>query len=329
MAGTGIESGMKLHKIAKIKKNKFFNFIKRFLLYVLLLDLSYVFLYPFIHMIITSVKDAHDMLDVTVSFVPNRIYIKNYLVAFSVLDYGTGFINSIIITVLCTLGHLVSTSFIGYGFARYKFPGRDIMFGIVILSIIIPVQVIIVPMFYEFTQVFGLLDSIIPIIAPTFLGYGLRGGLYIFLFRQFYINLPKELEEAASIDGCGKIRTHFRIILPVSAPVCMVTLVLSMVWHWNDHFEPMVYLFTAEKKTLMHQLPVLFKELTELRSKILMGDTKYIPFSQEIIQLFRNDISLDSVLMAAANACILPVLIVYGFLQRKFVQGIDSTGIKG
>lgn len=321
----------------KLKKEDMLNFskakvsyyAKKVLLYLLLLNLSYVFIYPVIHMVITSLKDMQDFMDITVRWIPNRIFSENYKIALTMLDYKNGFFNSLIITVLCTMGHLISASFIGYGFARYKFPGHNFLFGIVILSIIIPVQVIIVPLFYEFTQLFGLLDSRIPIILPTFFGYGLRGGLYIFLFRQYFINLPKELEEAAKIDGCGKIRTHFKIILPVAASVCMVTVVLSMVWHWNDHFEPRVYLFTAKKQTLMHGLPKLFADLEKIKESLLSGDRSNITFSDEIADMFLKEVSIDAVLMAAVNVSILPVLIVYGFLQKKFVQGIESAGIKG
>jgi len=322
-------SGGKQKRRIKLNKSKISFYIGRFFLYLLLLDISYVFLYPIIHMLITSVKDMHDMMDVTVRWIPTRLFFKNYSIALTVLDFKTGFLNSVIITVICTAGHLISASFVGYGFARYKFPGRNILFAIVILNIIIPIQVIIVPMFYQFTQVFGLLDSNLPIILPTLFGYGLRGGLYIFLFRQFFINLPKELEEAAHIDGCGKIGTHFRIILPVSGPVCMVTIVLSMVWHWNDHFEPMVYLFTPQKQTLTYQLPLLFHRLQEIQAHILKGEYQYIAFPPEICDMFLKELSLDALMMASVNICILPILIVYGFLQRKFVHGIESTGIKG
>jgi multiple sugar transport system permease protein len=320
---------LKKEDIINFSKAKISYYAKKIFLYLLLLNLSYVFIYPVLHMVITSFKNMQDFMDITVRWIPNRIFFENYAIALSMLDYKTGFFNSFIITVLCTVGHLISASFIGYGFARYKFPGSSFLFGIVVLSIIIPVQVIIVPLFYEFTQLFGLLDSRIPIILPTFFGYGLRGGLYIFLFRQYFINLPKELEEAAKIDGCGKIRTHFEIILPVAASVCMVTVVLSMVWHWNDHFEPRVYLFTAKKQTLMHALPKLFADLEKIKENLLAGDRSKITFSDDIADRFLKEVSIDSVLMAAVNVSILPILIVYGFLQKRFVQGIESAGIKG
>ncbi|HHY24650.1 MAG TPA: carbohydrate ABC transporter permease [Clostridiaceae bacterium] len=320
---------LKKEDMINLGKSKISYNAKKIFLYLLLINLSYVFIYPIIHMVITSIKDMQDYMDITVRWIPNKIFFENYKIALSMLDYKTGFFNSFIITVVCTIGHLISASFIGYGFARYKFPGRSFLFGIVVFSIIIPVQVIIVPLFYEFTQLFGLLDSRIPIILPTFFGYGLRGGLYIFLFRQYFINLPKELEEAAKIDGCGKIRTHFEIILPVAASVCMVTVVLSMVWHWNDHFEPRVYLFTAKKQTLMHALPKLFADLEKIKENLLAGDRSKITFSDDIADRFLKEVSIDSVLMAAVNVSILPILIVYGFLQKRFVQGIESAGIKG
>lgn len=324
---------VKREDLINLSKSKISFYLGKIFLYLLLLNLSYVFIYPVIHMIITSFKDLKDFMDITVRWIPNRIFYENYKIALTFLDFKTGFFNSLMITTVCTIGHLISASFIGYGFARFKFPGHNLFFGIVILTIIIPVQVIIVPLFYEFTQLFGLLDSRIPIMLPTFFGYGLRGGLYIFLFRQYFINLPKELEEAAKIDGCGRLKTHFKIILPVAVSVCMVTIVLSMVWHWNDHFEPRVYLFTPKKQTLMHALPKLFADLEIIKQSIISGDKtgdrSQIRISEELADRFLKEVSLDSVLMAAVNLSVLPVLLVYGFLQKKFVQGIESAGIKG
>lgn len=306
-------------------------YASRLFLYLLLVTLSYVFLYPVLNMLITSAKDLRDTLDPTVTWIPNRLFLRNYSIALQVVDFKIGFFNSIFITALCTLGHLVTASFVGYGFARYRFPGRNVLFAVVVASIIIPPQVIIVPMFYEFTQLFGLMNSRLPIILPTLFGYGLRGGLYIFLFRQFILNLPRELDEAASIDGCGKLRTHFQIILPNSTPVILVTSVLSMVWHWNDYFEPSVYLFTPDKQTINHQIPTLLFRLNQIMQQILSpdsGQSVVVPFSEELRMLFIREVSLDAVLMAATTLSIIPVLVVFIFLQRRFVQGVETTGIK-
>jgi multiple sugar transport system permease protein len=302
-------------------------YVSRFFLYLMLITLSYVFIYPILNMVITSLKDLQDSLDPTVTWIPRRIFTMNYQIALTkdVLDFKIGFMNSIVITALCTLGHLLAASFVGYGFARFRFPGRNILFAIVVLSIIIPPQVIIVPMFYEFTQLFGLLNSRLPIILPTLFGYGLRGGLFVFLFRQFIMNLPRELDEAASIDGCGKLRTHFQIIMPVSTPVILVTSVLSMVWHWNDYFEPSVYLFTPDKQTINHQLPILLFRLNQIMQQILSpdsGQNVVVPFSAELRMMFIKEVSLQAVLMAGATISIIPPLIVFIFLQRRFVQGI-------
>jgi multiple sugar transport system permease protein len=324
------ESGTKFKLMSNLSKSKISFYVGRIFLYLLLLDLSYVFLYPIINMIITSLKNAHDMIDVTVKWIPNQLAFENYKVALAVLDWDTGLKNSVAITALATLGHVLVASFIGYGFARYKFPGSNILFALVILNIIIPVQILIVPMFYEFTQLFKLMDTNIPIILPTFFGYGLRGGLYIFLFRQFYINLPKELEESAHIDGCGKLRTHFSIILPISGSVVLVTIVLSMVWHWNDHFESMVYLMSPGKKTLTYQIPFLFTELSRIQTAILKGELNTIPeVLRPIADRLLRDLSLDAILMASLSFCIFPILIVYAFLQKRFIQGIETAGIKG
>ncbi len=282
--------------------------------YVLLLDVAYVFIFPFLYMIITSLKSPVDLADFTINWIPSTLHWENYAIAADVLDFWPHFRNSIFITATSVVGHLLACSFIGYGFARYKFPGRRLLFGIVVLSIIVPIQTLIIPMYILYSN-FKWIDTYLPIVLPTFLGFGLRGGLYVFLFRQFFLGLPYELEEAARLDGCSFIRIFWNIVLPISRPALLVAAVLGLVWHWNDYFEPSIYLTSRGILPLPSILPSLYEAF-----QIITEDTEML---EEILRFN------DAVIMAATFLVVLPVLIIYAVLQRYFVQGVERTGLVG
>lgn len=286
----------------------------RIAMYLLLIDLAFVFLYPFIHMIITSIKSPDDLIDITVKWIPKSIYWKNFQIAFSTLNYQSGLINSVFVTAFSVLGHVLSCSLIAYGFARYKFPGRDILFAIVILSLIVPTQVLVFPLFIQYSKL-GLINTFVPLIAPTFLGYGLRGGLFIFIFRQFFLGLPSELEDAARVDGCNAFRTYWSIVRPIAGSSTLVSGILAMVWHWNDYLEPNLYLSKSDKMLLPANLPTMQRAITTVTPEEFMIDGE--------------PIYNEATVMAGTFMVILPILIVYFFLQRKFMEGIERTGIVG
>lgn len=293
------------------------NLIYRIAIYILLLDLAFVFLFPFTYMIINSLKSPEDLMDITVKLIPTSFYWKNYKIAASALNYKEAFKNSAIIVIFATLGHVLSCSFIAYGFARYDFPGKEFLFIFVIFSLIVPIQVLIFPQYIKYSN-WNWLNTYYPLIVPTFFGFGLRGGLYIFTFRQFFMGLPYELEEAALIDGCGPFKTYCNIILPTSKSSILVSTVLSLVWHWNDYFEPGVYLTKQKLWPLPTNMPMMYQALQALSS----GDMDELFEGGEI--LFN-----EGVVLAGTFIVILPILIVYLVLQRQFMEGIERTGIVG
>lgn len=316
-----INSFLKKKAIRKVtSKWRWTSFIYRVALYLLLLDLAFVFLYPFIYMIITSLKSPQDLLDITVNILPTSFYIQNYRAAFVALNYGSAIKNSIIITLFATIGHIIACSFIAYGFARFKFPGREFFFMIVIFSIIVPIQVLIFPYYIQFSK-WGWLNTYLPFIIPTFFGFGLRGGLYIFIFRQFFMGLPYELEEAATIDGCGIFRTYWNIVLPISKSATLVTAVLSMVWHWNDYFEPGIYLTKINLWPLPVNIPFMYDVL-----KALSGEQLEM---LEDLMVDGEVLLNEGIVFAGTFLVVLPLLIVYLILQRQFMEGIERTGIVG
>lgn len=298
-----------------------FSIIAKFILYFVLISFAFVFLYPYIYMLTMSVKSYSDIMNITVKWLPRDFTLDNYKVALLALNFGRSFVNSVFLTSIATIAHLLSCSFIGYGFARFNFKFRNVWFFIVLLSLVIPIQTIIIPQYINYVSL-SMTDSYLPFILPSFLGYGLRGGLFIFLFRQYFMRLPKSLEEAASIDGCGAIKTFFKIALPTAGPVILVTLVLSMVWHWNDYYEPSIYLSANSRYVLLPQmLPSMYtmieniKSSPELMSASWMADMKF-KFHEGVV-------------MAGTAVATFPVLFAYLFLQRKFMQGVERSGMTG
>lgn len=292
--------------------------IARVMLYAVLIGLSFVFLYPFLYIVSTSLKTNRDLLDITVGWIPRSIKWENFSMALKACNFLPNLKNSAIYTICCTVGHLLSCAFIGYGFARYRFPGRKLLFFIVLLSIIVPVQTLIIPLYLTYVNL-GILNTYLPVILPTFFGFGLRGGLFIFIFRQFFMNLPRELEQAAKVDGCGFIRTYLRIVLPIAKPAIVVSLVLSMVWHWNDFYEPSIY----AAKPDMYTLPASIQALIP----IMESPTRALSFFSSFSMPDTEAVINNAVFMAATLMAILPVLILFGFLQRGFMQGIERTGL--
>lgn len=303
----GLHRGKKLGKI-----------LLRVAVYILLIDLSFVFVYPFLYMLTTSLKSYDDLHNLLITWIPSGLHWDNYRLAGKAMMLDVTLFNSIIVTGLATLGHLIACTFVGYGFARFDFPFKKVLFFGVILSAVVPVQVMIVPLYIIYYNM-GMLNTFLPLILPTFVGFGLRGGIFIYLARQFFYGFPSTLEEAARIDGCGRVRSFFRIALPSAGPAIVVTTVLSLVWHWNDYYEPSVYLTAGKKTALVTQmLPNLYANIS--------GMAEQTPGMNpmEVMRLYH-----EGVVMAATVIAIMPLLLAYVVLQKKFMASIELTGLVG
>lgn len=312
------QTTMKRQHGASFWKRLFRDGVLRVAFYFLLATLSFVFLYPFIKMITQSLMTDDDLINITVKWLPSEVMWSNYDVAFRKLQFKTYVWNSVKVALVATLGHVFSCAMTGYAFARYQFKGKGLLFGFVILSMIVPVQTIIIPQYMQYSN-WGWINSplYLPILVPTFFGFGLSGGFFIFLFRQFFLGLPYEMEEAARVDGCGPIRTYLRIMLPMSQSSLLVCSVLSLVWHWNDYFEPGVYITDVWLKMLPNRLPSLYAELNkEQHTMIQTNDIEGIMFN-------------EAMLMAATFLCIVPILVLYLILQRRFMEGVERSGLTG
>ena len=254
-------------------------------------------LVPFVWMFDTSIKDPGEIFLYPPRWIPSTWRWQNYSEALTALPFGQWFFNTTYITVVASLGQVLSASLVGYAFARLRAPGRDFLFIMVISTMLLPEQVTMVPVFLIFRSL-GWIDSWNPLIVPAWLG---GGAFYIFLCRQFFMTIPLELDDAAKIDGCGTLRIYWQIILPLSKPVLAAVTVFSVVGKWNEFLYPVIYLNSQSKYV------------------VSIG-----------LRLFRDlDATSWNWLMAASVVTMLPCLVVFFFAQKLFVQGIATTGLKG
>ena len=288
----------------------------RLILYLVLFGLSFVFVYPFLYIFVNSLKTGDDLYNFTVQWIPRSLDFDNYRIAVSITDYWQKLLNNSTVTVIATIGQLISCSMAGYAFARYRFPGKNIAFFMMILALIVPIPTIIVPEYITFANL-GWLNTYLPLIVPSFFGYGLKGALFIFVFRQFYLGLPRELEEAGKIDGCGFIRIFTKIVFPVSRSSYLVVLVLAVVWHWNDYFEPSMYI-TEKSKALFSSAIANISAALSLPEGSLETTTGVASSGID-----------NAVLFAGAFLVVLPILIAFCFLQKGFIEGIERSGLTG
>lgn len=293
----------------------------RLFMYVLLIGLAFVFLYPFLYMLITSVMTNSDLNSTSVTWIPTEFKFENYALALDLIDGKRYARNSAMVTIVATVGHVISCSFIGYGFARYNFPGKKILFTFVILAFIVPIQTLIIPLYLNYSRL-DWLNSYKPILIPSFFGFGLKGALYIFLFRQFYLTVPRSLEEAARIDGCGFMKTYWKIVFPLAKATIVVAIVLSVVWHWNDAYEPGIYIASPKLAFLPPKLNniiaaanALPDEQAEIMRSMGLADGE--------------DTLNNAVVMAGAAIISAPILVFFAFAQKQFMQGIERSGITG
>lgn len=281
------------------------KFVINLIIYILLIEFAFVFINPFIYMILNSLKYDYEVIDATKQWIITDINWNNYVQAFEGLDYFHSLGNTLIVTLGSTLGHILSCSLAGYGFARFKFKGSNLFFVLAMLSLMIPPSLMIVPLYIQFST-FQMMKTYLPIILPSFLGFGLKGGLYIFLFRQFFKSLPVSYEEAAKIEGCSMFRVFVRIMLPIARTTILVVFILSMVWHWNDYFEPSTYLSGNQQ--------ILTQKISAVMSA-----------NPTVTSALGADINM--VALAACVLVILPLLIIYFIFQKQFMEGVEFTGL--
>jgi ABC-type glycerol-3-phosphate transport system permease component len=285
---------------ARRKKATPSKLIRQALLYAILLALSVLFVLPFAWMLSTSLKDDPQVYRVPPIWLPRPMRWRNYIEAMTVVPFGRFFVNTLWYVLPSTFGVLFSSALPAYGFARLRWKGRDLLFFICLATMMIPFQVQMIPLFITFKKL-GWIDTYLPLVVPSFFG----SAYSIFLLRQFFMTIPRELSDAAYMDGCGELMIFWRIILPLSRPALAVVALFQFMGAWNDYLGPLIYLNS------MKRFPVALG-LQLLRAT-------YHAAGQKLVWPY---------LMAASTVVIAPILIIFFFTQRTFIEGITITGIK-
>lgn len=308
--------------LSKIDINK----IKRFLfgsrssygalftivLYLLLIALGFVYLYPLLFMFVTSLKSPTDLLNPMVQWIPTEIYIGNYIKAWRVLNYPTTIVSSILVSVIPSLIQAAVCSVIGYGLARYRFKGKGLIFALIMATFIIPAQNTAIPQMLTFKSL-GLLGNVFAIILPALFGQGYRSAIFILIFYQTFMSLPKVLEEAARLDGASDLKVFLLVGLPAAVPAFIVSIIFSTVWYWNESYLTLMFLEGG-----VQTLPMQLAKFTQAYENL---------YPSGMVNIF--DRLNEAVKLAGTFLNILPLLVMYFVLQKWFVESVEMTGITG
>lgn len=297
--------------------------------FVLLLGISYIILFPFFVKIAASFMSPDDLVDVTVRMIPKYPTLNTYKFIILENGYYDAFINTFLLSFLCAVIQTLICSVVGYGFSKFKFRGNKILFLGVIFTMIVPHQTLMLSMFMKFRYfdifgIYGLLNKLlrfseyssvnmintfVPLIIMSLGGIAFKNGLYIFLMRQFFKGVPDELEEAAYIDGSGVFKTFVKIIVPTAIPMMITIFLFSFSWQWTDNFYTNLF-FTSQGPTLM---PNIVR----------------VPESLSMMNFAAATLYQSGIRNTCGLLILLPLLLIYSFMQRYLIQGIERSGIVG
>jgi multiple sugar transport system permease protein len=263
--------------------------------HLVLIPIAFVMVIPLVWMLVTSLQTLEETRHYPPSLVPSSLQWSNYTDVLQRAPFARWFVNTLIVTVIVVLGNLLFCSLAGYAFARIRFFGREVVFILILATLMIPFQVVIIPSFLIVKDL-GLIDTLGALILPN-----LVSAFGIFMLRQFFRTLPIELEEAARIDGASRLGVLFKIVLPLSGPALATLAVIMFLWTWNDFLWPLITIYSAENMTIQLGLAT-FQGAHQANTNLLM---------------------------AANVMSMVPVLLLFFFAQRYFIRGIATTGLKG
>jgi len=279
----------------EISQGKFAKYGKILLRYIAVSLFAIPFIIPFFWMVTTALKQSEQVFAIPVVWWPKPVEFSNFTKAWNSAPFSVFFKNSLIVTCTSVIGTVFASAFTAYGFARVRFPGRDLLFVFMLATMMIPADVTRIPLYLIFRRL-GWINTLKPLIVPSLFG----GAFYIFLLRQFFLTIPASLEEAAYIDGCSSFLIFWKIFLPLSKPGLLTVAVFSFLAHWNEFIGPLIYLNSEKKYTISIGL-------------------RYFLYEQG---------GYYNLLMAASTMALLPCLILFVFTQRFFIKGIILTGLK-
>jgi multiple sugar transport system permease protein len=263
--------------------------------HLVLIPIAVVMLIPIVWMLVTSLETLNETRHYPPVLLPHTLVPGNYTQVLQQAPFARWFVNTMIVTVATVAGNLLFCSLAGYAFARIKFFGREVVFVLLLATLMIPFQVVMIPTFIIVKDL-GLINSLNALIVPN-----LANAFGVFLLRQFFRTLPVELEEAARIDGASRLSVLFKIVLPLSGPVLATLAVITFLWTWNDFLWPLITIYTPNNMTLQ------------------LGLTEFQGTHQTATNL----------LMAANVMSMLPVLLLFFLAQKYFIRGIATSGLKG
>jgi len=309
------------------RKNDIRHFFPAIMRYVFLIAFSYTLLYPFIYIIVNSLKGAVDYYDPAVVWIPKQITFSNFELAIKTMDFWNAIVSTFLNEIVAAFLEIASCAVAAYGLARFNFKGKFIFKIMMILSILVPTVMIIIPSYVNFRYMdfMGILKligslfnteirpSIIntPFVfwLPSLLGVGLKGGLFIYIYSQFFKGLPKEFEEAAWLDGAGPWKTFLRVIIPASSNSIITVALFAIVWHWNDYYLAQMYLSS--------DFPVSV-QLANITSN-----------SSFVSQTGLGEILFGPMIMAGSFLCVIPLVVFYIIMQKRFIASVATSGIVG
>ncbi|HHT35892.1 MAG TPA: carbohydrate ABC transporter permease [Firmicutes bacterium] len=302
-----------------MKRKQVIGFILGVLRYLIIISVCYVILRPLLAKIVSSFMTEQDLYDQTVKWIPRNFTFNNYRAMYVHMKYFTALRNSLAFSFLIAVLQLASCTLVGYGLARFKFRGAKIIFGLAIFTLIVPPQIIILPLYLNFRFFsipfvlpkpgIDLLNSIWPFILMAASGTGFNNGLFIYIMRQFFKNSPKSLEEAAYIDGANAMQTFIRVMLPGAMPALVIVFLFSFVWQYNDYFFTGMY--WRQATLLSHTLDVAAENYAYSQGAHFTG---------QYISLLNN---------TGMILFILPLLTLFAFTQRYFIESVERTGLVG
>jgi multiple sugar transport system permease protein len=275
--------------------------------YIALFVLSIPFIVPLLWLVSTALKTQAQVYVNPPVWIPNPVRFQNFADALAVAPFGRFLVNSMITTFIPMVGEVFVSAMIGFAFARVRWPGRDVIFAICIAVMLLPGVVTFIPTFIIFSKL-SWVNTFWPFIVPAYFGV----PLYIFMFRQFMLTLPKELDDAARIDGASTFQIFTLVILPLLGPILATVAILSFMGHWNDFFGPMIYLQKPDLKTLMLGLAFFESAVTGT------GGTYSLLTSSRI-----------HLIMAITLLINVPSVLLFVFFQKYFVRDVVFSGIKG
>ena len=304
--------------------SKRLGIVPKILLYVMLISLCFVYVYPILHMGVTSLKSLTDLLDPSVQWLPHELTIDNYVKALDIMGFQTHLVDTLLVTVVPSIAQTLSCALAGYAFARFRFKGKGVLMGCVLLTFIVPFQVLMVPTYTMYSD-YGILGSIWTMILPSLTGQGLRAAIFILIYKATYEQIPFSLDEAARVDGASELRVFLTIGIPLGVPAMITSFLFSFVWYWNETYMTSLFMGNAALGDA-HSVSTLLMELSKFEESYLAYLEKASGWAA---RSSGANIQNEAITMAGTILTIAPLLIVYFCLQRHFTEAIDRSGITG